>query len=402
MEKFLLSKTFLDIQGKMSFPPIDSQKTLFRIENSNLNTGFCRAGLLTLPRGEVPTPVFMPVGTQATVKGTLPWDLKDIVHAPIILGNTYHLSIRPGVEVIKKAGGLSDFMNWDGPVLTDSGGFQVFSLSKLRKINDEGVRFRSHLDGREIFLGPNEAVTIQEGLGSDIAMCLDVCPAANDNREEVESAVNRTTLWAKACQRKWLEGTGPESGKNLFGIVQGGRFEDLRKKSAEDLIELNFSGYAVGGVSVGETEEEMLDQVGWTTSMLPTDKPRYVMGVGTPTQLLRMIGMGADMFDCVMPSRAARHGMAYTVNGTLNLRNEKFKEDYTPLDEGSECPASRNFSKSYIRHLIQAKESLAGTILTLHNLRFFVSLMEQARKHIMDGDFDQWSAQWIATYNGRS
>ena len=376
----------------------DQLERVFSIENSAISNDGARAGLLTLPRGHVPTPVFMPVGTQATVKGTLPKDLRENVRAPIILGNTYHLNLRPGVEVIRQSGGLSDFMNWGGPVLTDSGGFQVFSLSKLRRISDEGVRFRSHLDGREIFLGPKEAVDIQNGLRSDIAMCLDVCPAAHDSREEVASAVNRTTLWAKGCKIAWEQNTGLAEGRNLFGIVQGGRFEDLRKKSAEELMELDFPGYAVGGVSVGESEEEMLEQVSWTSSFLPADKPRYVMGVGTPPQLLKMVAMGADMFDCVMPSRAARHGMAYTAHGTLNLRNEKFKDDHSPLDEKSDCYASLEFSKSYIRHLIQAKESLAGTILTLHNLRFFVSLMEQAREHILSGDFDPWSAEWIATY----
>ena len=372
--------------------------SIFSLESISSSKIGPRAGLLSLPNGHVPTPVFMPVGTQATVKGTLPRDIKNVVRAPIILGNTYHLNLRPGVNVVRRAGGLSDFMNWGGPVLTDSGGFQVFSLSKLRKISDEGVSFRSHLDGREIFLGPREAVAIQDGLRSDIAMCLDVCPAAEDSREDVESAVNRTTLWGKACQEAWANSTGPEEGRNLFGIVQGGRFEDLRKKSAEELVALDFPGYAVGGVSVGETEEEMLQQVKWTTAVLPVEKPRYVMGVGTPTQLLKMVGMGADMFDCVMPSRAARHGMAYTANGTLNLRNERFKKDYSPLDETSDCYASLEFSKSYIRHLIQAKESLAGTILTLHNLRFFVSLMEEARIHILEGDFEQWSNQWISRY----
>ena len=372
--------------------------SIFSLESISSSKVGPRTGLLSLPNGHVPTPVFMPVGTQATVKGTLPRDIKNVVRAPIILGNTYHLNLRPGVDVVRRAGGLSDFMNWGGPVLTDSGGFQVFSLSKLRKISDEGVSFRSHLDGREIFLGPKEAVAIQDGLRSDIAMCLDVCPAAEDSREDVESAVNRTTLWGKACQEAWANSTGPEEGRNLFGIVQGGRFEDLRKKSAEELVALDFPGYAVGGVSVGETEEEMLQQVQWTTAVLPVEKPRYVMGVGTPTQLLKMVGMGADMFDCVMPSRAARHGMAYTANGTLNLRNERFKQDYSSLDESSDCYASLEFSKSYIRHLIQAKESLAGTILTLHNLRFFVSLMEEARIHILEGDFEQWSKQWISRY----
>ena len=370
----------------------------FRIVSSCPISGGARASSLCLPLGEVPTPVFMPVGTQATVKGVLPRDIREVVQAPIILGNTYHLNLRPGVDVIRQAGGISQYMNWNGPVLTDSGGFQVFSLSKLRKLSDEGVHFRSHLDGREIFLGPKEAVAIQDGLRSDIAMCLDVCPAANDSRGEVESAVNRTTLWAHACQEAWMNGSGPSEGRNLFGIVQGGRFQELREKSASELVELNFPGYAVGGVSVGETEEEMLEQVGWTTQVLPKDKPRYVMGVGTPTQLLKMVGLGADMFDCVMPSRAARHGMAYTANGTLNLRNERFKEDFSPLDENTDSFASQEFSKAYLRHLIQAKESLAGTLLTLHNLRFFVSLMEEARKHIISGDFPSWSAGWIANY----
>ena len=380
-------------------PPVQSpNESKFRIVSSCPISEGARASLLCLPSGDVPTPVFMPVGTQATVKGVLPRDLREIVKAPILLGNTYHLNLRPGVEVIRQAGGISQFMNWNGPILTDSGGFQVFSLSKLRKLSDEGVRFRSHLDGREIFLGPKEAVAIQDGLGSDIAMCLDVCPSADASREEVEEAVKRTSLWAKSCQYAWAEGTGFATGRNLFGIVQGGRFEDLRRQSADQLIELDFPGYAVGGVSVGETEVEMLEQVYWGTQLLPVDKPRYVMGVGTPPQLLRMIGMGADMFDCVMPSRAARHGMAYTANGTLNLRNERFKNDHTALDHSIDCSVSHEFSRAYIRHLIQAKESLAGTLLTIHNLRFFVSLMEEARKQIISGNFSKWSAGWIANY----
>jgi len=380
-------------------PPVQSpNESKFRIVSSCPISEGARASLLCLPSGEVPTPVFMPVGTQATVKGVLPRDLREIVKAPILLGNTYHLNLRPGVEVIRQAGGISQFMNWNGPILTDSGGFQVFSLSKLRKLSDEGVRFRSHLDGREIFLGPKEAVAIQDGLGLDIAMCLDVCPSADASREEVEEAVKRTSLWAKSCQYAWAECTGFATGRNLFGIVQGGRFEDLRRQSADQLIELDFPGYAVGGVSVGETELEMLEQVYWGTQLLPVDKPRYVMGVGTPPQLLRMIGMGADMFDCVMPSRAARHGMAYTANGTLNLRNERFKNDHTALDNSIDCSVSHEFSRAYIRHLIQAKESLAGTLLTIHNLRFFVSLMEEARKQIISGNFSKWSAGWIANY----
>ncbi|OUU23703.1 MAG: tRNA guanosine(34) transglycosylase Tgt [Verrucomicrobia bacterium TMED44] len=364
----------------------------------NSETEGVRAGTLSLPNGDVPTPVFMPVGTQATVKGTLPRDLQQVVKCPIILGNTYHLNLRPGVEIIRQAGGLSKFMNWQGPVLTDSGGFQVFSLSKLRKIDQQGVRFRSHLDGKEIFLGPKEAMAIQDGLYSDIAMCLDECPAAEASREQVQAATDRTTLWAEKCLQHWQDNGCDQDGRMLFGIVQGGRFEDLRLKSAEELIALNFPGYAIGGVSVGETEEEMLEQVKWVSAILPEDKPRYVMGVGTPPQLLSMVGMGADMFDCVMPSRAARHGMAFTKEGTLNLRNEKFKEDLSPLDLSTDCYVSQEFTKSYLRHLIMAKESLAGVLLTLHNLRFFVQLMETARTQILKGTFGEWSTDWIAHY----
>jgi len=374
-----------------------NMKSSFILEKNDV-AGGPRAGMLTLPSGIVPTPVFMPVGTQATVKGTLPQDLHKVVKCPIILGNTYHLNLRPGVDIVRKAGGLSKFMNWNGPVLTDSGGFQVFSLSKLRKIDDQGVRFRSHLDGMEIFLGPNESIDIQDGLHSDIAMCLDECPAAEATREEVQAATDRTTLWAGHCLQHWQNQKCNQDGRMLFGIVQGGRFEDLRIKSAEELIALDFPGYAIGGVSVGETEEEMLEQVKWGTSVLPKDKPRYVMGVGTPPQLLSMVGMGADMFDCVMPSRAARHGMAFTKDGTLNLRNEKFKEDLSPLDPSTDCYVSKEFTKSYLRHLIMAKESLAGVLLTLHNLRFFVELMEKARERIVNGTFSDWSAEWIAHY----
>ena len=358
-----------------------------------------RVGSFRLPGGSVPTPVFMPVGTQATVKGILPRDLLEEVRCPIILGNTYHLNLRPGVGVIAQAGGLAKFMNWTGPVLTDSGGFQVFSLSKLRKISDEGVRFHSHLDGSEVFLGPNEAIGIQDGLKSDIAMCLDECPAADASEKEIVHAVDRTTLWAQRCQREWQSRKADQSGRKLFGIVQGGRFRDLRMRSAEQLIQMEFPGYAVGGVSVGETEDEMLEQVEWTTQFLPPDKPRYVMGVGTPVQLLKMIGLGVDMFDCVLPSRAARHGTAYTRLGKLNIRNERFRNDLSPLDEEADCYVSREFSKSYLRHLFMTKESLGGVLLTMHNLRFFVRLMEEARGHILAGTFANWSRNWIETFS---
>ena len=372
-------------------------ETSFSIEKSD-DRSDARAGLLELPRGEIPTPAFMPVGTQGTVKGVMPRDLREVVKARIALGNTYHLRLRPGPEIMRARGGLSKFMNWNGPILTDSGGFQVFSLPNLRKLTDEGVAFKSHLDGSELFLGPRESIEMQDALASDIAMCLDECPPADASKAEVKEAVRRTTLWAKVCSDAWQETSGPTAGRNLFGIIQGGRFEKLRHRSAEEITSLNFPGYAIGGVSVGETEEEMLEQVAWTAPLLPSEKPRYVMGVGTPPQLLKMVALGADMFDCVMPTRAARHATAFTASGRLNLRNERFREDDTPLDAETDCFASREFSRAYLRHLLTVGESLGGILLTLHNLRFFVNLMEKARKHIQAGDFLDWSRAWIERY----
>ncbi|MDG0965474.1 MAG: tRNA guanosine(34) transglycosylase Tgt [Opitutales bacterium] len=370
------------------------------VQNRSLN--HARLTTLKLPGGEVSTPVFMPVGTQATVKGILPRDLSDVIGASIILGNTYHLNLRPGIEVIREAGGLARFMNWNGPVLTDSGGFQVFSLAKLRKLSDEGVRFNSHIDGREVFLGPKEAIEIQDALKSDIAMCLDECPPAEASQSEISQAVDRSTNWARSCHLAWKETDAISDGRKLFGIIQGGRFPELRKRSAMELQEVGFAGYAIGGVSVGESEEEMLEQVFSTVHFLPDGLPRYVMGVGTPTQLLQMVGYGIDMFDCVLPSRAARHGTAYTSTGSINIRNEKFKFDFSPLDSDTDCFASQSFSRSYIRHLFMAKESLGGVLLTLHNLRFFVKLMENAREQIKAGTFAQWATDWIERYNSNS
>ena len=374
-----------------------THKTSFTVEKYD-DKSDARAGLLKLPRGEIPTPAFMPVGTQGTVKGVMPRDLSEVVKARIVLGNTYHLRLRPGSKIMRERGGLSRFMNWNAPILTDSGGFQVFSLPSLRKLTDEGVAFKSHLDGSELFLGPRESIEMQDALASDVAMCLDECPPADASQAEVEQAVRRTTLWAKKCSDAWEETSRPSEGRNLFGIVQGGRFEDLRRRSAEELLDLNFPGYAIGGVSVGETEEQMLEQVAWTAPLLPQGKPRYVMGVGTPPQLLKMVAFGADMFDCVMPTRAARHATAFTCDGRLNLRNERFREDDTPLDSENDCFASREFSRAYLRHLVTVGESLGGVLLSLHNLRFFVSLMEEARKHIQAGDFPEWSQKWIKRY----
>ena len=339
----------------------------------------------------------MPVGTQATVKATFPRTLEEI-EAQIILGNTYHLHLRPGSELIGEMGGLHSFMGWSGPILTDSGGFQVFSLSSMRRITDEGVTFKSHLDGSLVFLGPEESFEIQRNLGSDIAMVLDECPPPGATPEAVRDAVRRTLLWARRTRERAEASGWLEEGRHLFGITQGGRFADLRAACTEALLELDFPGYAIGGVSVGESEEEILEQVRHNAPLLPPDKPRYVMGVGTPPQLLQMIAMGVDLFDCVMPTRAARHGTAYTEQGTLNLKNEQWKRDGRPLSESLDNYCCRNFSRAYLRHLVSCNEPLGGMLLTLHNLHFYLDLMRRAREHIEAGDFAEWSSKWILQY----
>ena len=356
-----------------------------------------RRGRLETPHGIIETPVFMPVGTQATVKGMTP-EMLTQVGSQIILGNTYHLNLRPGSALIRELGGLHDFMNWQGPILTDSGGFQVFSLSKLRQINEHGVSFKSHLDGADVFLGPRESFRIQDDLGSDIAMVLDECPPFDCTEEDCILAVERTTRWAREFRDVAGESGHGESGRMIFGIVQGAGFEHLRKRSAEALMELDFPGYAIGGVSVGEPEPDMLAQVEFTAKLLPGEKPRYTMGVGTPPQLLKMIGLGVDMFDCVMPSRAARHGTAYTPQGHINLRNERFSRDELPLVEGMENYTCQNFSRAYLRHLVKTEEMLGKILLTIHNLHFYLDLLGQAREHIESGDFQAWSGHWIAEY----
>lgn len=356
-----------------------------------------RRGRLVTPHGVIETPIFMPVGTQATVKGVTPAQLEEI-GAQIILGNTYHLNLRPGSELIRDAGGLHRFMGWSRPILTDSGGFQVFSLSARRKLTPSGVEFQSHLDGRKIFLGPREVVQIQKNLGSDIAMVLDECPAAEQSYEEVEAAVRRSLDWAQDCRNAALEMGHPEAGHQLFGIVQGGRFADLRRRCAEGLQAIGFPGYAIGGVSVGEPEIDMLEQVEVTAAVLPKNKPRYVMGVGTPPQLLEMIARGADMFDCVMPTREARHGNAFTPWGKMNLRNNRFREDHRPLVEGMQNYTCQCFTRAYLRHLMIAGELLGSSLVSLHNLHFFLSLMKEARLHLERGDFVTWKDAWIARY----
>ena len=358
--------------------------------------GAARRGRLTLNHGVVQTPIFMPVGTYGSVKAMLPHELEQI-GAQIVLGNTFHLWLRPGTEVMQAHGGLHGFMGWDGPILTDSGGFQVFSLAKLRDIRDDGVAFASHLDGAKLFLGPREVMTIQQNLGSDIAMVLDECPPWPCERDACAKAVARSHRWAGQCKQIATDSGFLAAGHHVFAIVQGSTFDDLRREAAESLAALDFPGYAVGGVSVGEPEPEMLKQVAATVPFLPAGKPRYTMGLGTPPQLLKMVALGVDMFDCVLPSRVARNGLVFTPDGAMNLRNERFRADPRPISEEIHNYATQ-FSRAYLRHLTVAGEILSCTLLTLHNLHFYLDLMAQARAHIEAGDYGPWHRAWIARY----
>lgn len=359
--------------------------------------GGARRGRLHTRHGVVETPVFMPVGTQGTVKALTPGQVGE-TGAQILLGNTYHLNLRPGAEVVRALGGLHKFMSWERPILTDSGGFQVFSLAKLRRVDDAGITFQSHIDGARVRLGPCECLDIQRALGSDIAMVLDECPPWPCERDVCATAVRRTVRWAREFLGHAHETGFLAAGHHVFGIVQGSVFEDLRRECAGALAAMDFPGYAVGGVSVGEPEPEMLAQVAAALPCLPVFKPRYVMGVGTPPQLLRMIALGADMFDCVMPTRLARHGTAFTPEGLLNIRNERFRLDERPLVEGLDNYTCRHFSRAYLRHLHQAREMLAATLLSIHNIHFFQDLMAQARAHIEAGDYAAWAKAWCARY----
>ncbi len=356
-----------------------------------------RRGRLRTRHGVVETPIFMPVGTQGTVKAVTPAHLREI-GAQIILGNTYHLNLRPGSALVREMGGLHKFMGWDGPILTDSGGFQVFSLARLREISPEGVAFQSHLDGARLFLGPREVMGIQADLGSDIAMVLDECPPWPCERSACAEAVARSLRWATQCRQVATDSGFLAAGHHVFAIAQGSSFADLRREAAESLAALDFSGYAIGGVSVGEPEPEMLAQVAMTAPFLPADKARYTMGLGTPPQLLKMVALGVDMFDCVLPTRVARNGLAFTPDGPINLRNERFRADPRPVVEGLDNYTCRNFSRAYLRHLFMAGEMLGGTLVTIHNLHFFLDLMAQVRAHIETGDYASWHRGWIERY----
>ncbi len=356
-----------------------------------------RRGILQTRHGEVQTPIFMPVGTQGTVKSLTPDQLQG-VGTQILLGNTFHLHLRPGEELIRELGGLHTFMGWQGPILTDSGGFQVFSLAKLRKITEEGIAFRSPVDGAALFLGPREVVDIQYALGSDIAMVLDECPPFPCPEKDCAQAVDRTLRWAKQC-RDYAESIGMlAQGHHLFGIVQGSHYAEQRRRCAEALAAMDFPGYAVGGVSVGEPEPEMLAQVEMSTPYMPSHKPRYAMGLGTPPQMLKMIARGIDMFDCVLPTRVGRNGMVFTPDGPMNLRNEQYRRDSRPLMDEFPNYTCRHFSRAYLRHLVVTKEILGCTLLSLHNVSFYLELMAQARLELEKGTFTEWSCAWIERY----
>jgi queuine tRNA-ribosyltransferase len=371
-----------------------------------------RRGRLTTARGVINTPAFMPVGTQGSVKGVSPRELREL-NAQIILGNTYHLFVRPGLDVIKHFGGLHNFMNWDGPILTDSGGYQIFSLAKLRKITEDGVEFQNHLDGARAFISPEVAMEIQMLLGSDIIMALDECVPYPCEYEYAARSAQMTTRWAKRCkdlkqrngepsQRELADSPCHRStDSKLFGIVQGATFEDLRRESAQAIVDLDFDGYAIGGVSVGEPEQEMMQAVEWVEPFLPGNKPRYAMGLGTPPQLLELIARGMDMFDCVLPTRLARNGTAFTTTGTINLKNAEFILSKNPIEENCGCEACRHFSCGYIRHLIKAEEILGLRLITLHNLHFYLNLMTQARNEIERGTFSQFRKTFVADYKTR-
>lgn len=356
-----------------------------------------RLGRLHTPHGVIETPIFMPVGTQATVKSMTPEELKEI-ESQIILSNTYHLYLRPGHDLIREAGGLHKFMNWDRPILTDSGGFQVFSLGPLRKITEEGVEFRSHHDGSKHFLSPEKAVEIQTALGSDIMMAFDECAPYPADREYVKKSLERTTRWLKRCK----DAHKNTENQALFGIVQGGMYKDLREQSAKEITSIDLPGYAIGGLSVGEPKELMYEMLDYTVPLLPKDKPRYLMGVGSPDDLIEGVLRGIDMFDCVLPTRIARNGTAMTSHGKVVVRNATYQRDFTTLDEECDCYACKNYTKAYIRHLIKTNEILGARLLTIHNLRFLLNLMKNVRQAIMEDRLMDFRNEFFAKYYGES
>jgi len=353
------------------------------------DTTRARAGLLHTAHGQVETPIFMPVGTLGTVKSLSPEELT-ACGAQIILGNTYHLYLRPGCDVIRSFNGLHGFMHWDGPILTDSGGFQLFSLAGLRKVTDEGALFQSHIDGSQHMLTPEKSMEIQMCLGSDIVMCLDECIKYPVGRSDVQKALDLTTQWAKRCKDVF------NNDKNaLFGIVQGGMFKDLREKSAHGLMKIDFDGYAIGGLSVGEPKDIMLEMADFTLPILPDSKPKYIMGVGTPEDIVTLVSLGADMFDCVLPTRNARNGQMFTATGAINICNARFKNDVDPIEPGCTCYTCQHYSRAYLRHLYLSKELLAYRLNTIHNVHYYMNLVRQLRTAICEGKFEDFKKEFF-------
>ena len=364
----------------------------YEIEKKSSNTK-ARAGVIHTPHGDIKTPVFMPVGTRATVKTMTPEELKDI-GAQIILGNTYHLYLRPGQEVLRQAGGLHKFMNWDKPILTDSGGFQVFSLNKIRTITEEGVEFRSHIDGSKHFISPEKSMEIQNDIGSDIMMAFDECAPYPSTYDYIKNSTERTLRWLERC-KEYHKNTDKQS---LFGIVQGGMYKDLRKFSAIESAKIDLPGYSIGGLSVGEPRELMIEMLNYTTQFMPENKPRYLMGVGTPDYLFEAVEAGVDMADCVLPTRIARNGTAITTHGRLVVRNAKYKNDFSPLDSECDCYTCRNYSRAYIRHLISVNEILGARLLTIHNLSFLINMMDNIRNSILEDNFLEYKNEFYEKY----
>lgn len=382
------SKGFDFFTYQLNSQQLNSYFMIFSLQHTDTSSR-ARAGTLLLPHGEVKTPVFMPVGTQGAVKGLASRDLADI-GSEIILGNTYHLFLRPGCEIIKKANGLHRFIGWERPILTDSGGYQVYSLADLRKINDTEVVFKSHVDGTEFSFTPQKVVEIQEGLDVDIMMQLDECPPADASKDKISTAVKRSLLWAELSKQAW---TSPSS--HLFGIVQGGLHEDLRQQSAEGLISFDLPGYALGGFSVGEDMQDSYPVIEKTAALLPMQKPRYLMGVGFPEDIVRAIGFGIDMFDCVLPTRCARTGLCFFSQGRLRIKNTVHKDDMSPVDPACGCYTCRNFSRAYLRHLFIANEITAIILMTIHNLYFYIDLTRQAREAILQNRFKAFSENFL-------
>lgn len=373
----------------------------FTVQNTDQHSK-ARAGLLETDHGPVQTPIFMPVGTAGTVKAVHQRELKEDIKAQIILGNTYHLYLRPGLEVLESAGGLHKFNGWDKPILTDSGGYQIFSLAHKRKLSEEGAAFTSHIDGSKHFFTPESVMDIERIIGADIIMAFDECTPYPCEYKYANDSMGMTHRWLDRCVERFRT-TEPRYGYNqeLFPIVQGSVYKDLRIKSAEYIATKNCFGNAIGGLSVGEPAEDMYAMTEIVCNILPADKPRYLMGVGTPVNILESIALGIDMFDCVMPTRNARHGLLFTKNGIINIRNEKWKNDFSPIDESSDCFADKNYTKAYLRHLLQCGEILAAQIASVHNLHFYLWLVGEARQHIVNGTFYEWKNKMITQLNQR-